>query len=86
MFEAGVLVEDPEAKAPTAKLYGAYQAWANAASVPLDRRYGQDGFAKALSGRFQRCKLTGGVRGFNGVRVGDVPLAPVESVELVTLP
>jgi hypothetical protein len=74
LFAAGVLVEDHEARTSTTELYAAYQAWAQTANVPLDRRYGQDGFAKALAGRFQRVRMNGnGPRGFAGVRVGNLP-------------
>jgi putative DNA primase/helicase len=73
LFEAGVLVEDATARMATADLFAAYQGWANATGVLPERRYGQDGFAKALSGRFPRAKWAGGVRGFVGVRLGQVP-------------
>ena len=73
VFDAGWLVADDDAKTATADLHRAYLTWANATEVPLDRRYGPDGFAKALSGRFQRCKIKGDgpdKRGFKGVRLG----------------
>jgi putative DNA primase/helicase len=83
IFEAGVLVEDAQAKTPTVELHAAYQAWANSANVPLERRYGQDGFSKALSGRFQRARFRSAgamVRGFKGVRVAEVHGQTDESV------
>jgi putative DNA primase/helicase len=75
VFEAGVLVEDASATTTTADLHKAYVAWASVIEVPVDRRFGQDGFAKALSGRFNRCRiksLPGDPRGFKGVRVGNL--------------
>ena len=57
VFGAGELMEDEEARTPTSELHAAYLAWAESAKVPFDRRYGQDGFAKALAGRFTRCRI-----------------------------
>jgi putative DNA primase/helicase len=73
VFESGYLVAEPEAFAPTAALYSAYQRWATDRNAPPERQYGETGFAKALSGRFSRKRqLVNGakVRGFVGVSVG----------------
>jgi phage/plasmid-associated DNA primase len=74
VFESGYLVAELDSFTATASLYSAYQRWAVKSGVPQDRQYGQDGFAKALAGRFPRSrKRVDGIktRGFRGVRVGD---------------
>lgn len=70
LFEAGILAAKDGAFTPTTELYAAYRTWCedNRVLYPL----GEDGFAKALAGRFVRYRprVDGSkVRGFKGVVV-----------------
>jgi putative DNA primase/helicase len=73
LFEDGILVADEDAWTPTAILHGAYLRWADENNISDVRRFGQDGFAKAINGRFPRRKKQADgqqQRGFSGVRLG----------------
>jgi putative DNA primase/helicase len=70
----GTLVEDPDARVETKLAYRAYNVRCNAIGTDLNRRYGEDGFAKLLAGRFAKTRWMSDsvkARGFKGVRISN---------------
>jgi putative DNA primase/helicase len=77
-FEAEILVADEEARTSSADLLAAYRTWAHATEAKGVLT--NDSFAKALAGRFPKCKvgaMGAQVRGYVGVKVGVLPEPPV---------
>jgi putative DNA primase/helicase len=74
LFEAGVLVTDPEAVTPFSVLFDAYSSWSNGRDLGIVGRMNEAAFGTALRGRFEqkRIKIDGQqARAYVGVRGGE---------------